>query len=146
MGTIRGSNLLLAILGLTSCDSRYSSRNEAQKSSAAWTKQGGSVTILTPPTENDIKAQWRRERIAENKRCDFAKQGIEDFERTMPPDNFKENETQPKYNNLITIRDDACSDRKILVKAKDLSKKQEAKNANAKTTNNQCASFAQQKK
>ena len=145
MATIRGSILLLAILALTSCGSRHGSRDEAQKASIAWIKQGGAVTVLTPPNENEIKAQWRRERIAENNRCEFAKQGIEDLERTVPPDNFEENEIQAQYKNLIATRDDACSDRKILVKEKDLTEKQEAKNANARTTNNQCDSFAQQK-
>jgi hypothetical protein len=125
MATIRGSILLLAILALTSCGSRHGSRDEAQKASTAWIKQGGAVTVLTPPNENEIKAQWRRERIAENNRCEFAKQGIEDLERTVSPDNFEENEIQAKYNNLIDARDDACSDRKILIQEKDLIEKLE---------------------
>jgi hypothetical protein len=77
---------------LTSCDSRHSSRNEAHKASTAWVKQGGAVSVLTPPNENEIKEQWRRELIAENNRCELAKQGTEDLERTVPPDNFEENE------------------------------------------------------
>ena len=85
-----GSILLLAILSLTSCSSRYSSRDQAKKASTEWIKQGGAVTVLTPPDENQIKAQWRRERIAENNRCEFVKQGIEDIERTVPPDRFEE--------------------------------------------------------
>ena len=132
MATLRGSILLLAILALTSCGSRHGSRDEAQKASTAWIKQGGAVTVLTPPNENEIKAQWRRERIAENNRCEFAKQGIEDLERTVPPDNFEENEIQAQYKNLIATRDDACSDRKILVKEKDLIEKQEAKKRECK--------------
>ena len=125
MATIRESILLLAILALMSCDSQHSSRDEAQKASTAWIKQGVAVTILTPPNENVIKAQWRRERIAENNRCEFAKQGIEDLERTVSPDNFEENEIQANYNNLIVTRDDACSDRKILIQEKDLTDKKE---------------------
>ena len=53
--------------------------------------------MLTPPDENQIKAQWRRERIAENNRCEYAKQGIEDLERTGPPDHFEESKIQAKY-------------------------------------------------
>ena len=132
MATIRGSILLLAILALMSCDSRHGSREEAQKASTAWIKQGGAVTVLTPPNENEIKAQWRRERIAENNRCEFAKQGIEDLERTVPPDNFEENEIQAKYKALIAIRDDACSDREIIVKTIDLTEKQEEKKRECK--------------
>ena len=133
MATIRGSILLLAILALTSCGSRHGSRDEAQKASTAWIKQGGAVTVLTPPNENEIKAQWRRERIAENNRCEFAKQGIEDLERTVPPDHFEELKIQAKYKNLITTRDEACSsDRKILVKNEDLTEKQEDKKRECK--------------
>ena len=88
--------------------------------------------MLTPPDENRIKAQWRRERIAENNRCEFAKQGIEDLERTVPPDHFEELKIQAKYKNLITTRDEACSDRKILVKKKDLTEKQETKKRECK--------------
>ena len=127
-----GSILLLAILSLTSCGSRYSSRDQAQKASTEWTKQGGAVTVLTPPDENQIKAQWRRERIAENNRCEFAKQGIEDLERTVPPDHFEELKIQAKYKNFITTRDEACSDRKILVKNEDLTEKQETKKRECK--------------
>ena len=86
---IRGSILLLAILSLISCSNRYSSREQAQKESTEWIKHGGAVTVLTPPDENQIKAQWRRGRIAENNRYEFAKQGIEDLERTVPPDHFR---------------------------------------------------------
>ena len=127
-----GSILLLAILSLTSCSSRYSSRDQAQKASTEWIKQGGTVTLLTPPDENQIKAQWRRERIAENNRCEFTKQGIEDLERTVPPDHFEELKIQAKYKNLITTRDEACSDRKILVKNEDLTEKQETKKRECK--------------
>ena len=88
--------------------------------------------MLTPPDENQIKAQWRRERIAENNRCEFAKQGIEDLERTVPPDHFEEPKIQTKYKNLITTRDEACSDRKILVKNEDLTEKQETKKRECK--------------
>jgi hypothetical protein len=118
MAITSGTILLLAILTLMSCVRRHSSRNEAQKASTEWTKQGGAVTVLMPPDENEIKAQWRRERIAENNRCEFAKQGIEDLERSVPPDHFEENEIQAKYKDLIATRDEACSDRKILVKMK----------------------------
>ena len=111
-----GSILLLAILSLTSCSSRYSSRDQAQKASTEWIKQGGAVTVLTPPDVNQIKAQWRRKRIAENNRCEFAKQGIEDLERSVPPDHFEENEIQAKYKDLISTRDETCRDRKILAK------------------------------
>ena len=76
--------------------------------------------MLTPPDENEIKAQWRRERIEENNRCEFAKQVIEDLERTVPPDHFEELKIQAKYKNLIATRGHACSDRKILVKNEDL--------------------------
>ena len=127
-----GSILLLAILSLTSCSSRYSSRDQAQKASTEWIKQGGAVNVLTPPNENQIKAQWRRERIAENNRCEFAKQGIEDLERTVPPDHFEELKIQAKYKNLITTRDEACSDRRILVKNEDLTEKQETKKRECK--------------
>ena len=127
-----GSILLLAILSLTSCSSRYSSRDQAQKASTEWIKQGGAVTVLTPPDENQIKAQWRRERIAENNRCEFAKQGIEDLERTVPPDHFEELKIQAKYKNLITTRDEVCSNRKILVKNEDLTEKQETKKRECK--------------
>ena len=88
--------------------------------------------MLTPPDENQIKAQWRRERIAENNRCEFAKQGIEDLERTVPPDHFEEPKIQSKHKNLITIRDEACGDRKILVKNEDLTEKQETKKRECK--------------
>ena len=88
--------------------------------------------MLTPPDENQIKAQWRRERIVENNRCEFAKQGIEDLERTVPPDNFEEPKIEDKYKNLISIRDEACSDRKILVKNEDLTEKQENKKRECK--------------
>ena len=124
---IRGSILLLAILSLTSCSSRYSSREQAKQESTEWIKQGGAVTVLTPPDENQIKAQWRRERIAENNRREFAKQGIEDLERTLPPDHFEELKIQANYKNLITTRDEACSDRKILVNNGNLTEKQETK-------------------
>ena len=125
MEITRGTILLLAILTLTSCVRRYGSRDEAQKASIAWINQGGTVTVLMLPNEHKIKAQWRRERIAENNKCEFAKQEIEDLERSVPPDNFEENQIQAKYKNLIATRDDACSDRKILVKAIDLAEKQE---------------------
>ena len=92
MAISRGTILLLAILTLTSCVRRHSSRDEAQKASIAWINQGGTVTVLTLPNENEIKAQWRRERIAENNKCEFAKQEIEELERSVPPDNFEENE------------------------------------------------------
>ena len=72
--------------------------------------------MLTPPDENEIKAQWRRERIVENNKCEFAKQEIEDLERSLSPDHFDENEIQAKYKNLISTRDETCRDRKILVK------------------------------
>ena len=127
-----GSVLLLAILSLTSCSSRYSSREQAQKASTEWIKQGGAVTVLMPPDENEIKAQWRRERIAENNRCEFAKQGLEDLERSVPPDHFEENEIQAKYKGLIATRNEACSDRKILVKNDDLTEKQETKKRECK--------------
>ena len=127
-----GSILLLAILSLTSCSSRYSSREQAQKASTEWIKQGGAVTVLMPPDENEIKAQWRRERIAENNRCEFAKQGLEDLERSVPPDHFEENEIQAKYKDLIATRNEACSDRKILVKNDDLTEKQETKKRECK--------------
>ena len=83
--------------------------------------------MLMPPDENEIKAQWRRERIAENNRCEFAKQGLEDLERSVPPDHFEENEIQAKYKDLIATRNEACSDRKILVKNDDLTEKQNLK-------------------
>ena len=127
-----GSILLLAMLPLTSCTRRYSSRDQAQKASTEWIKQGGAVTVLTPPDENEIKAQWRRERIAENNRCEFAKQGIEDLERSVPPDHFEENEIQAKYKDLIATRDDTCRDRKILVETIDLALKQEEKKRQCK--------------
>ena len=145
MAITRGTILLLAILTLASCVRQNRSKDEAQKASIAWIKQGGTVTVLTPPNENEIKAQWRRERIVKNNKCEFAKQEIEDLERSVPPDNFEENEIQAKYKDLIATRDDACSDRKILVKTIDLALKQEEKNANARTINNQCNSFAQKK-
>ena len=132
MAITRGTILLLAILTLTSCHKQHSSRDEAQKASIAWINQGGTVTVLTPPNENEIKAQWRRERIAENNKCEFAKQEIEDLERTVPPDNFEENEIQAKYKDLIATRDDACRDRKILVKKIDLANKQEEKKRECK--------------
>ena len=127
-----GSILLLAILSLTSCSSRYSSREQAKQESTEWIKQGGAVTVLTPPDENQIKAQWRRKRIAENNRCEFAKQGIEDLERSVPPDHFEENEIQAKYKDLIATRDEACGDHKILVKNEDLTEKQETKKRECK--------------
>jgi hypothetical protein len=145
MAITRGTILLLAILTLTSCVRRHSSRDEAQKASIAWINQGGTVTVLTLPNENEIKAQWRRERIAENNKCEFAKQEIEDLERSVPPDNFEENEIQAKYKDLIATRDDTCRDRKILVEKIDLADKQEEKKRECKTTNNQCNSFAQKK-
>ena len=125
MAVKRGTILLLAILTLTSCVRGNSSRDEAQKASIAWIKQGGTVTVLTLPNENEIKAQWRRERIAENNKCEFAKQEIEDLERSVPPDNFEEDEIQAKHKDLIATRDDACRDRKIIVKTIDLALKQE---------------------
>ena len=88
--------------------------------------------MLTAPDENQIKAQWRRERIAENNRCEFAKQGIEDLERTVPPDHFEETKIRAKYKNLITTRDKACSDRKILIKNEDLTERQETKKRDCK--------------
>ena len=106
MAITRGTILLIAILTLTSCARQHRSKDEAKKASMAWIKQGGTVTILTPPNENEIKAQWRRERIAENNKCEFAKQEIEDLERSVPPDNFEENEMQVKYKDLIATRDD----------------------------------------
>ena len=130
--TLRGSILLLAMLSLTSCSTRYSSRDQAQKESTEWIKQGGAVTVLTPPDENQIKAQWRQERIAENNRCEFAKQGIEDLERSVPPDHFEEPKIQAKYKNLITTRDKACDDRKILIKNEDLTEKQVTKKRECK--------------
>ena len=132
MAITRGTILLLAILTLTSCLRPNRSKNEAQKASIAWIKQGGTVTVLTPPNESEIKAQWRRERIAKNNKCEFAKQEIEDLERSVPPDNFEENEIQAKYKDLIATRDDACSDRKILVKTIDLALKQEEKKRQCK--------------
>tara|TARA_B100001173_G_C15884885_1_gene503081 strand:- start:237 stop:443 length:207 start_codon:yes stop_codon:yes gene_type:complete len=42
------------------------------------------------------------------------------------------------------IRENACSNRKILAKERDLTERQEAKNANARTTKNQCDLFSQQ--
>ena len=128
MAISRGTILLLAILTLTSCVRRHSSRDEAQKASIAWINQGGTVTVLTLPNENEIKAQWRRERIAENNKCEFAKQEIEELERSVPPDNFEENEIQGQYKDLIATRDDTCRDRKILVEKIDLADKQEEKN------------------
>ena len=132
MAVKRGTILLLAILTLTSCVRGNSSRDEAQKASIAWIKQGGTVTVLTLPNENEIKAQWRRERIAENNKCEFAKQEIEDLERSVPPDNFEENEIQAKYKDLIATRGEACSDREILVKTIDLVLKQEEKKRQCK--------------
>ena len=116
MAIARGTILLLVILTLTSCVRRNSSRDEAQKASIAWINQGGTVTVLTLPNENEIKAQWRRERIVENNKCEFAKQEIEDLERSLSPDHFDENEIQAKYKDLISTRDETCRDRKILVK------------------------------
>ena len=107
MATTRGKILLLAILTLTSCVRQNRSKDEPQKVSIAWMKQGGTVTVLTPPNENEIKAKWRRERIVKNNRCEFAKQEIEDLERSVPPDNFEENEIQAKYKDLIATRGDA---------------------------------------
>ena len=52
---------------------------------------------------------------------------IEDLEWTVPPDHFEERKIQTKYKNLIATRDHACSDRKILVKNKDLAEKKETK-------------------
>ena len=132
MAITRGTILLLAILTLTSCVRRHSSRDEAQKASIAWINQGGTVTVLTLPNENEIKAQWRRERIAENNKCEFTKQEIEDLERSVPPDNFEENKIQAKYKDLIATREDACRDRKILVKKIDLAEKQEEKERECK--------------
>ena len=125
MAITRGTILLLAILTLTSCLRPNRSKNEAQKASIAWIKQGGTVTVLTPPNESEIKAQWRRERIVKNNKCEFAKQEIEDLERSVPPDNFEENEIQAKYKDLIATRGEACSDREIRVKTIDLALKQE---------------------
>ena len=132
MAISRGTILLLAILTLTSCVRRHSSRDEAQKASIAWINQGGTVTVLTLPNENEIKAQWRRERIAENNKCEFAKQEIEELERSVPPDNFEENEIQAQYKDLIATRDDTCRDRKILVEKIDLADKQEEKKRECK--------------
>ena len=144
MAITSGTILLLAILTLMSCVRRHSSRNEAQKASIAWINQGGTVTVLTLPNENEIKAQWRRERIVENNKCEFAKQEIEDLERSLSPDHFDENEIQAKYKDLISTRDETCRDRKILVKNR-LSRQTRRKNENARTTNNQCNSSAQKK-
>ena len=119
MAITRGTILLLAILTLTSCLRPNRSKDEAQKASIAWIKRGGTVTIITPPNESEIKAQWRRERIVKNNKCEFAKQEIEDLERSVPPDNFEEKEIQAKYKDLIATRGDACSDREILVKTID---------------------------
>ena len=127
-----GTILLLAILTLTSCVRPNRSKDEAQKASIAWIKRGGTVTVLTPPNESEIKAQWRRERIAKNNKCEFAKQEIEDLERSVPPDNFEENEIQAKYKDLIATRGDACSDREIRVKTIDLVLKQEEKKRQCK--------------
>ena len=88
--------------------------------------------MLTPPDENQIKAQWRRERIEENNSCEFAKQGIEHLERTVPPDHFEEPNIQAKYKNLISTRDEACGDRKISVKNEDLTEKHETKKRECK--------------
>ena len=132
MAITRGTILLLAILTLMSCVRRHSSRDEAQKASMEWINQGGTVTVLTLPNENEIKAQWRRERIEENNKCEFAKQEIEDLERSVPPDNFEENKIQAEYKDLIATRDDACRDRKILVKKIDLADKQEEKKRECK--------------
>ena len=125
MAITRGTILLLAILTLTSCLRPNRSKDEAQKASIAWIKQGGTVTVLTPPSESEIKAQWRRERIIKNNNCEFAKQEIEDLERSVPPDNFEEKEIQAKYKDLIATRGDACSDREIRVKTIALALKQE---------------------
>ena len=132
MALFRGTILILAILLLTSCVRRHSSRYEAQKASIAWINQGGTVTVLTLPNENEIKAQWRRERIAENNKCEFAKQEIENLERSVPPDNFEENEIQTKYKDLIATRDNACRDRKILVEKIDLAEKTRRKKRECK--------------
>ena len=104
MATTRGTILLLEILTLTSCVRRHSSRDEVQKASIAWIEQGGIVTALTPPNKNEIKAQWRRERIAENNMCEPAKPEIDNLERSVPPENFEGNEIQAKYKDLITTR------------------------------------------
>jgi hypothetical protein len=53
----------------------------------------------------------------------------------LPPDRFEEPKSKVKYKNLIATRDEACSDRKIPKKNKDLTEKQETKNANARATN-----------
>ena len=90
MAITGGSILQLAILILTSCSSRYSSREKVQKSSKEWIKYGEPVTVLTPPDENEIKTQLRQGRIAEINRCEFAKQGIENLERTGLPDHFED--------------------------------------------------------
>ena len=124
--TTRGFMLLIMIFALSSCASQYPSREEAEKATKEWIKQGGWVTVLTPPSPNELKAQWRRERIAENNRCTFAKQEIENLERTVPPDNFEETEIQEKYTSLIVTKDDACSDRKIIIKEIDLTERQES--------------------
>ena len=143
MAITSGTILLLAILTLMSCVRRHSSRNEAQKASIAWINQGGTVTVLTLPNENEIKAQWRRERIVENNKCEFAKQEIEDLERSLSPDHFDEKEIQAKYKDLISTRDETCRDRKILVKIGLADKQEEKKNANARTINNQYNSYTQ---
>ena len=121
----RGTVVAIVILTMSSCDGRYASRDEAQKASEAWIKQGGSITVFTPPNDNEIKAQWRRERIAENNRCEFAKQEIEHLERTVPPDNFEENEIQTQYKALVSTRDEACSDRQILIETTNLTERQD---------------------
>ena len=132
MATKRGTILLFAILTLMSCVRQNRSKDEARKASTAWIKRGGTVTVLTPPSENEIKAQWRRERIAENNKCEFAKQEIEDLERSVPTDNFKENEIQAKYKELIATRGAACSDRKIRVRRIDLALKTRRKKRQCK--------------
>ena len=50
----------------------------------------------------------------------------------MPPDDFEELNIQAKYKNLTTTRDEACGDRKILVKNEDLTEKQETKKRECK--------------
>ena len=50
----------------------------------------------------------------------------------MPPDHFEEPKIQAKYKNLITTRDKACYDHKILVKNEDLTEKQETKKRECK--------------
>ena len=60
----------------------------------------------------------------ENNKPEFAKPKLNNFGRSIPPDNFEENEIQAKHKDLIS---DARSDRKILVTKIDLAERQEEK-------------------